>query len=104
MMEYILPENASELEEIIVPEGVETLKHFQFGELKSLKRVLLPASLRSVQASTFPARAPWSSQNFDRIDVAPDSPWLTAVDGVLYSIEHPLRDRMIGGNIYEQRK
>ena len=83
--EFRLPDNAMELTEIVVPEGVEKLNHFQFGTLKHLKKVLLPASLCSVQASVFPHKDPWSARDFERIDVAPGNPYFTSIDGTLYT-------------------
>lgn len=83
--EFRLPDNAMELTEIVVLEGVEKLNHFHFGTLKHLKKVLLPASLCSVQASVFPHKDPWSACDFERIDVAPENPYFTSIDGILYT-------------------
>ena len=82
---YTLPDNAKELTEIVVPEGVKELNCYQFETLNHLKKVFLPASLRSVQANVFPHKNPWSACDFERIDVAPENPYFTSIDGILYT-------------------
>lgn len=85
IMIYSLPENAEELTEIIVPEGVEFLADYQFERLKNLRTISLPSTLRTVKATMFPCNNRWSHNVLERIDISPDNPYYKSVDGILYS-------------------
>lgn len=66
-------------EEIILPEGVEEV-HGLCMEYSSIHRVTLSSTVRVVEPGAFDG-----AYNLETIDVSPDNPWYTSVDGVLYT-------------------
>lgn len=66
-------------EEIVLPEGAEELCR-GFMESCHAKRVYLSSTVRVVEPGAF-VNAFW----LENIEVSPDNPWYTSVDGVLYT-------------------
>ena len=66
-------------EEIILPEGVAEM-HSGCMEFCGAKRVYLPSTVHLVEPGAFAG-----AYNLETIDVSPDNPWYTSVDGVLYT-------------------
>lgn len=66
-------------EEIILPEGVAEM-HSGCMEFCGAKRVFLPSTVHLVEPGAF-----IDAYNLETIDVSPDNPWYTSVDGVLYT-------------------
>lgn len=68
-----------DFEEIILPEGVEEVL-YDCMDYCGAKRVTLPATVQLVEPGAF-VNALW----LETIEVSPDNPWYTSVDGVLYT-------------------
>lgn len=66
------------IEELILPEGVETVLSLAL-ENSGIKRVSLPSTVRLVEPGAF------IDSSVETIDVSPDNPFYTSVDGVLYT-------------------
>lgn len=66
-------------QEIILPDGVEEV-HCLCMQYSSMKRVTLPSTVRLVEPGAF-----IDAYNLETIEVSPDNPWYTSVDGVLYT-------------------
>ncbi|MBR3857983.1 MAG: leucine-rich repeat protein [Bacteroidaceae bacterium] len=71
--------NVHFFEEINLPEGLEEM-HNGCMEFCSAKQVTLPATVRLVEPGAF-----IDAYNLETIEVSPDNPWYTSVDGVLYT-------------------
>lgn len=66
------------LEELILPEGVEAILGWAFNS-NSIERVYLPSTVRLVEPGAF------TDSSVKTIEVSPDNPFYTSVDGVLYT-------------------
>ena len=66
-------------EEILLPEGVEEV-HYGCMDFCGAKRLYLPATVRLVEPGAFT-----DAYRLKTIEVSPDNPWYTSVDGVLYT-------------------
>ena len=92
---------AQNLEEVILPEGLESINGYAFSTTAKLKKVNLPDSLTQIGQSAFymapieevhigknvsqiGSYAFYACPNVEELDVAEDNAWFTVVDGVLF--------------------
>lgn len=65
---------------LVLPEGLEKIGWSAFSESNCMKRVILPASLNCISGNPF-----GYCNDLVTIDVMPENPVVTSVDGVLYT-------------------
>lgn len=72
-------------QEIVVPDGIEELDSHLFSNAQSLKKIILPKSLKEIKATMFPSSQWGSTSVLEEIIVDSENPLYKSVDGVLYS-------------------
>ena len=89
---FVAIENET-LESVILPEGIETIKHMAFASTRALKSISLPESLIEIQGSAFVDSTalesiflPKNVQNVGRAfyNCPSQNAWFKAEDGVLF--------------------
>ena len=79
IMDYAFSINTS-LESLVVPEGVTEISNGMFSQMDGLKRLFLPASLRSIGSAALPGHG-----ELEQITVAEGNEQYQTYDGALFS-------------------
>ena len=71
--------------DIAIPDGIEQLDSYLFGDAHTLKRIVIPASVKEIEATMFPASKWGATSILEEIIVDNGNPSYKSEGGIVYS-------------------